>query len=172
MIYLFFSSVFYNASCFSKICKITVVVLQVTPLCCISPQVYSLIKLHQCVRSLNSLTAKSWQDFSWTSKSHVATGVLYFFLALWKTMKRFSLGMDTWWHRGGAEGGVQLSRSVLLLAAAPARVQCVGRWWGHLGGNAYTHTTHAQMSPCYQSHLKVTISLAAVSATYSGHLDQ
>lgn len=148
----FFSSVLYNASCFSKVCKITVVVLQVTPLCCISPQVYSLIKLHFCVRSSKSLTAKSWQDFSWTSKSHVATGVLYFFLALWKTMKRFSLGMDTWWHRGGAEGGVQLSRSVLLLAAAPARVQCVGRWWGHLGGNAYTHThTHR----CHRA-IKVT----------------
>lgn len=76
--YIFFSPVCYNASCFSKVCKITVVVLQVTPLCCISPQVYSLIKLHLCVRSLNSLTAKSWQDFSWTEHQRATSPPAFF----------------------------------------------------------------------------------------------
>lgn len=66
-----------------------------------------------------------------------------------------SVWAATWWHRGWAEGGVHLSRSVLLLllllAAAPAWVQRIGRWWGHLGGES-AHRCHQ-----HESHLKVTV---------------
>lgn len=52
----------------------------------------------------------------------------------------------TWRHRGGAKGGVELSRSVLLLAAAPARVQGVGRWRGHLEGDTWTDISSVKVT--------------------------
>lgn len=68
---------------------------------------------------------------------------------------KVSVWAATWWNRGGAEGGVHLSRIVLLLllAAAPTRVQRVGRWRGHLWGRGVQeHTRMSQLSKSSKSH--------------------
>lgn len=151
----FFSSVLYNASCFSKVCKITVVVLQVTPLCCISPQVYSLIKLHLCVRSLKSLTAKSWQDFSWTSKSHVATGVLYFFS---HCGKRWSVSAWVWIPDGTEVGlkGAYSSAGVCccwrLLLLGSSVLAGDGGIWEEMHTHTHTRTDVTVLSKSPKSH--------------------